>query len=138
MKAWRSEASADRAAARLPAIVLDSQVNLCQHTAAFQRTRFPAGLADSPGFSPVWRFRSASANFKKQGNAVSKEQGTVKWFNASKGYGFIQRQSGEDVFVHFSAIQSDGYKTLNEGQRVEFEVKQGPKGLQAENVTPQG
>jgi len=67
-----------------------------------------------------------------------REQGTVKWFNASKGYGFIQRQSGEDVFVHFSAIQSDGYKTLNEGQHVEFEVKQGPKGLQAENVTPQG
>jgi cold shock protein len=67
---------------------------------------------------------------------LSKEQGVVKWFNASKGYGFIQRQSGEDVFVHFSAIQSDGYKTLNEGQQVEFEVKQGPKGLQAENVTP--
>ena len=67
---------------------------------------------------------------------LSKEQGVVKWFNASKGYGFIQRQSGEDVFVHFSAIQSDGYKSLNEGQQVEFEVKQGPKGLQAENVSP--
>jgi CspA family cold shock protein len=65
---------------------------------------------------------------------VSREQGTVKWFNAAKGYGFIQRQSGEDVFVHFSAIQSEGYKTLNEGQAVEFEVKQGPKGLQAEHV----
>ena len=63
-----------------------------------------------------------------------KEQGTVKWFNASKGYGFIQRQSGEDVFVHFSAIQMDGYKALNEGQAVEFEVRKGPKGLQAENV----
>jgi CspA family cold shock protein len=74
----------------------------------------------------------------EQGNAVSKEQGVVKWFNASKGFGFIQRQSGEDVFVHFSAIQSDGYKSLNEGQKVEFEVKQGPKGLQAENVVPQG
>jgi CspA family cold shock protein len=66
---------------------------------------------------------------------VSKEQGTVKWFNASKGYGFIQRQTGEDVFVHFSAIQMDGYKSLNEGQSVEFEVTKGPKGLQAENVT---
>jgi cold shock protein len=66
--------------------------------------------------------------------SVSREQGTVKWFNAAKGYGFIQRQSGEDVFVHFSAIQSAGYKSLNEGQAVEFEVKQGPKGLQAENV----
>jgi CspA family cold shock protein len=65
---------------------------------------------------------------------VAREQGTVKWFNAAKGYGFIQRQSGEDVFVHFSAIQADGYKSLNEGQAVEFEVKQGPKGLQAESV----
>ena len=64
-----------------------------------------------------------------------REQGTVKWFNASKGYGFIQRSTGEDVFVHFSAIQMEGYKTLNEGQAVEFEVRQGPKGLQAENVT---
>jgi cold shock protein len=66
---------------------------------------------------------------------LSREQGTVKWFNAAKGYGFIQRQSGEDVFVHFSAIEAEGYKTLNEGQAVEFEVKQGPKGLQAERVT---
>jgi CspA family cold shock protein len=63
-----------------------------------------------------------------------KEQGTVKWFNASKGYGFIQRQTGEDVFVHFSAIEMDGYKTLAEGQTVEFEVLQGPKGLQAASV----
>jgi len=58
----------------------------------------------------------------------------VKWFNASKGFGFIARASGEDVFVHFSAIQSEGYKSLNEGQAVEFEVRQGPKGLQAESV----
>lgn len=64
-----------------------------------------------------------------------REQGTVKWFNAAKGYGFIKRQSGEDVFVHFSAIQSEGYRTLDEGQAVEFEVTQGPKGLQAERVT---
>ncbi len=63
-----------------------------------------------------------------------REQGTVKWFNASKGFGFIQRESGEDVFVHFSAIQSEGYKSLNEGQAVEFEVTQGPKGLQASKV----
>ena len=69
---------------------------------------------------------------------LSREQGVVKWFNAAKGYGFIQRQSGEDVFVHFSAIQMDGYKTLTEGQQVEFEVKQGPKGYQAENVTRAG
>jgi cold shock protein len=63
-----------------------------------------------------------------------KEQGTVKWFNAAKGYGFIQRESGEDVFVHFSAIQGEGYRTLEEGSRVSFEVKRGPKGLQAANV----
>jgi len=64
-----------------------------------------------------------------------KEKGVVKWFNAAKGYGFIQRPSGDDVFVHFSAIQSNGYKSLEEGAAVEFEVKHGPKGLQAENVT---
>ena len=59
----------------------------------------------------------------------------MKWFNASKGYGFIQRQSGEDVFVHFSAIQGDGYRSLQDGAAVEFEVTKGPKGLQATNVT---
>lgn len=64
-----------------------------------------------------------------------KEQGTVKWFNASKGFGFIQRQSGEDVFVHFSAIQGEGYRSLADGQAVEFDVTKGPKGLQAANVT---
>jgi CspA family cold shock protein len=64
-----------------------------------------------------------------------KEQRTVKWFNASKGFGFIQRQTGEDVFLHSSAIMMAGYKSLNEGQVVEFEVKKGPQGLQAENVT---
>jgi cold shock protein len=63
-----------------------------------------------------------------------KEQGTVKWFNAAKGYGFIQRESGEDVFVHFSAIQGEGYRTLEEGARVSLEVKKGPKGLQAADV----
>lgn len=63
-----------------------------------------------------------------------KEQGTVKWFNAAKGYGFIQRESGEDVFVHFSAILGDGYRSLEQGVRVSFEVKKGPKGLQAANV----
>ena len=62
------------------------------------------------------------------------EQGTVKWFNSTKGYGFIKRDSGEDVFVHFNSIQGDGFKTLDEGDRVQFEVQQGPKGLQAANV----
>jgi CspA family cold shock protein len=89
---------------------------------------YPGAWETGPGPREAKQFQPRSA-------AVSKEQGTVKWFNASKGYGFIQRQTGEDVFVHFSAIMMDGYKSLNEGQAVEFEVKKGPKGLQAENVT---
>jgi CspA family cold shock protein len=60
--------------------------------------------------------------------------GTVKWFNGSKGYGFISRQDGDDVFVHHSAIQAEGFRNLEEGQRVEFNVEQGPKGLQATQV----
>jgi len=60
--------------------------------------------------------------------------GKVKWFNASKGYGFIEQDNGDDVFVHFSQIQDEGFKTLNEGQSVEFEVTEGEKGLQARNV----
>lgn len=66
---------------------------------------------------------------------ATREQGTVKWFNNSKGFGFIQRDKGDDVFVHFKSINSTGYKTLQEGQRVEFTVVQGQKGLQAEDVT---
>ncbi|WAH38290.1 cold-shock protein [Alicyclobacillus dauci] len=62
------------------------------------------------------------------------QQGTVKWFNAEKGFGFIEVEGGEDVFVHFSAIQGDGFKTLDEGQRVEFDIVEGPKGPQAANV----
>jgi cold shock protein len=61
--------------------------------------------------------------------------GTVKWFNGSKGYGFISRENGPDVFVHYSAIQSEGFRNLDEGQKVEFEVEQGNKGPQATNVT---
>lgn len=62
-------------------------------------------------------------------------KGTVKWFNAEKGYGFISTEEGEDVFVHFSAIQGDGFKSLDEGQAVEFEITQGERGAQAANVT---
>ncbi|MCJ8015155.1 cold-shock protein [Paenibacillus sp. KQZ6P-2] len=63
------------------------------------------------------------------------QTGTVKWFNSEKGFGFIEAEGGNDVFVHFSAIQSDGFKTLDEGQRVQFNVVQGNRGPQAENVT---
>ncbi|CAM3797665.1 MULTISPECIES: cold-shock protein [Bacillaceae] len=63
------------------------------------------------------------------------EQGTVKWFNAEKGFGFIEREGGDDVFVHFSAIQSEGFKSLDEGQKVSFDVEQGARGPQAANVS---
>lgn len=65
-----------------------------------------------------------------------KVNGTVKWFNESKGFGFIEQESGPDVFVHFSAIQADGFKSLADGQKVEFTITTGQKGLQAENVMP--
>ena len=63
-------------------------------------------------------------------------KGSVKWFNDQKGYGFVTQEDGTDIFVHFSAIQGEGFKTLHEGQEVEFEVTDGPKGLQASNVRP--
>ena len=66
---------------------------------------------------------------------ADREVGTVKWFNSSKGFGFIERESGKDVFVHYSAINSDGFRNLEEGQRVEFVVTEGPKGPQAQDVT---
>jgi CspA family cold shock protein len=78
----------------------------------------------------------ATHNFRQLIRRVAvKEKGIVKWFNGAKGYGFIQRSTGEDVFVHFSAIQADGYRSLNEGESVEFELQQGPKGLNAIEVT---
>ena len=67
---------------------------------------------------------------------MSEVTGTVKWFNEAKGFGFIQQEAGADVFVHFSAINGSGFKTLAEGQKVSFTIAQGPKGPQAENVTP--
>ena len=77
---------------------------------------------------------NSEQNDEAKGVSVSREKGTVKWFNGAKGYGFIQRSTGEDVFVHFSAIQENGYRTLNEGELVEFDLLKGPKGLQAGNV----
>ena len=76
-----------------------------------------------------------SATSKKE-QSNNMETGTVKWFNDAKGYGFISRQNGEDVFVHFSAIQASGFRSLQEGQQVQFDVVKGPKGWQAENVKP--
>jgi len=97
------------------------------------------GLRESsrtPFFIAYGRFLAGCIQCKRrEGKRQMKEKGTVKWFNAAKGYGFIQRENGEDVFVHFSAIQTQGYRTLDEGAKVEFEVTKGPKGLQATNVT---
>ena len=87
-------------------------------------------------FASCLHYLTKSAKFhKKQRNACNTmEQGTVKWFNDAKGYGFICRENGEDVFVHFSAIQANGFRSLKEGQAVQFNVVKGPKGWQAENV----
>jgi CspA family cold shock protein len=94
------------------------------------RYRQPA----SPHFHSSESAQHISIKQQKEGTSMA-EQGTVKWFNDAKGYGFISRQNGEDVFVHFSAIQAGGFKSLQEGQTVQFDVTKGPKGWQAENVT---
>jgi CspA family cold shock protein len=77
-------------------------------------------------------------SFLKGFNMSERETGTVKWFNGEKGYGFIERQEGNDVFVHYSSITGDGFRNLDEGQNVEFNVEQGQKGLQATNVSVVG
>jgi CspA family cold shock protein len=82
------------------------------------------------GTSSEYRQSSTGGSSK-----VEKEKGTVKWFNESKGYGFIARESGDDVFVHYSAIKGEGFRTLNEGDRVEFVITQGQKGPAASDVT---
>jgi len=80
---------------------------------------------------------SPLSNVERHTKMLDREQGTVKWFNSDKGYGFIQRDSGDkDVFVHYSEVNKDGYKSLDEGQRVEFAVTEGSKGLQAQSVDP--
>jgi CspA family cold shock protein len=120
---------------RVQFVVCNSDVPRNSHKSAC-----PDRLIVTRGFTAVRRVFPVVAvltncEFTKDEDLLSmKEQGTVKWFNASKGYGFIQRESGDDVFVHFSAIIGEGYRTLEEGARVSFEVKKGPKGLQAENV----
>lgn len=91
-------------------------------------------------FSPRRKFLPAVAPIHssaiQQRYGTKMEQGTVKWFNDAKGYGFISRQNGEDVFVHYSAISSNGFKSLQEGQAVQFNVVKGPKGWQAADVQP--
>jgi cold shock protein len=96
-------------------------------------TTFPLHVISiAPGTVPGRALRALRATLQE---ADRMAKGKVKWFNDAKGYGFIEQEGGEDVFVHFSAIQMDGFKTLAEGQVVEFEVKAGEKGLHAANVT---
>ena len=95
-----------------------------------------AGRDKAATFSiPALTRREGESKTPKGNCSSMREKGTVKWFNGAKGYGFIQRSTGEDVFVHYSVIQEQGYKSLNEGEMVEFEVTNGPKGLQAQNVS---
>jgi CspA family cold shock protein len=111
---------------RLPALCIQPLSAKFDSSAVESRYRQPA--------SPLLtRSDSSQPKFKME-IGKSMEQGTVKWFNDAKGYGFISRQNGEDVFVHFSAIQAGGFRSLQEGQAVQFDVAKGPKGWQAENV----
>jgi CspA family cold shock protein len=97
-----------------------------------QRDRHKPGITASRGEEhAVWALKLIA---EAKGVTVVREKGTVKWFNGAKGYGFIQRSTGEDVFVHYSAIQENGYRSLNEGETVEFDLLKGPKGFQAANV----
>ena len=102
------------------------------------RVSFRMALFESERGARLARLKCRVPTYTLNGeNEMSERlEGTVKWFNATKGYGFIGRENGDDVFVHFSAIESDGYRKLEKGQSVEFSIEEGPKGLQASRVTP--
>jgi len=110
-------------------------MELCLETVSFlvQYARFEICRRQSALLKV--HYVSAGSGLSSTERICSMETGTVKWFNAAKGFGFIARESGEDVFVHFKEIVGEGYKSLNEGDKVSFEVTQGPKGLQATKVS---
>jgi CspA family cold shock protein len=103
----------------------------------WRRPRLELPISDTRGVpvSGTNKKRRENSSRYRERSFFVREKGTVKWFNGAKGYGFIQRSTGEDVFVHFSAIQENGYRTLNEGETVEFDLLEGPKGFQAANVS---
>ena len=110
----------------------------CEGCYTIRSVRAEAGVSsNSPNQARFcqWSLRFIQRN-SMLGNTIKMEQGTVKWFNDAKGFGFISRQNGEDVFVHYSAISSSGFKSLQEGQAVQFNVVKGPKGWQAADVQP--
>ncbi len=101
----------------------------------FRESCAPANGAPVKGTGSCRRFKGGVLQDREVlARSFKVARGTVKWFNEAKGFGFISQEGGEDVFVHFSAIQGDGFKTLAEGEALEFDVTQGPKGLQAANV----
>src|SRR6266478_859442 len=100
-----------------------------------ESAKFDSHAVESRYCQPASPSHRSDSSQHNSGIGISMaEQGTVKWFNDAKGYGFISRQNGEDVFVHFSAIQAGGFRSLQEGQAVQFDVTKGPKGWQAQNV----
>jgi cold shock protein len=109
------------------------QYYLCDAGRAWRRKGKAAHTR--PFFLALTLFNDALVRHSKQGRRTMRITGKVKWFNNAKGYGFIERDGGSDVFVHYSAIQGDGFRSLEEGQAVEFEIVDGPKGPQAGNVT---
>jgi cold shock protein len=124
----RSQTSRSRPVAR------DRRANLRARRPFLLREIDARGKAATFVSHPGCRLERIYFEAETKGVVLVKEKGTVKWFNGAKGYGFIQRATGEDVFVHFSAIQENGYRTLNEGETVEFELLKGPKGYLAANV----
>jgi CspA family cold shock protein len=103
---------------------------------AFDLEVFAVSSISAHGVTCLQNSKEEFSAISNKGISNNMETGTVKWFNDAKGYGFISRQNGEDVFVHFSAIQANGFRSLQEGQQVQFDVVKGPKGWQAENVKP--
>jgi CspA family cold shock protein len=117
-----------------PGLVFGQAEALLYNMAAYVRTARLAAIPPLSRAIPACNLPIHQTQYQHQGCKKQMEQGTVKWFNDAKGFGFISRQNGEDVFVHFTAIQSNGFRSLQEGQAVSFDVKRGAKGWQAENV----
>lgn len=116
----------------LPVLITDLQLTPIQMLIALFLVSLASSLASAPGAKK--RAKKPSEEHRVLVNKAQRESGCVKWFNASKGFGFITRDSGDDIFVHFRSIRGEGHRVLHDGQRVEFAISEGDKGLQAEDV----